>query len=504
MNRKFLVRILTLSLFSAACNPAPQSPEPQPCTIPVVELRDPFDVSQQGLQEKNATHRYCRFEIRSAREYKALQDLGVILYDHDIHALPSLNGLHRTEHTDTYSVFYGTVPVSADLSAFHYQNLRSLILPSASATAKVYGEKTFSGQVTFFDPVDSTLKPLEGVEVLIRGGSVTASTHSAADGAFTFTTADIATDTVEVFLRFDNDRIEIHTLSLDDILGVRGINTYSMGYRQACAFSDLQLVVDNTVNSAALHHSCAMLLTFNQYQDFTTGNGFLFPDRKFLMWLGREAPISTSYAAPMLQHMAQEDVANPVQLLVNLFGFPEPLALSLANTLKSELPDIYAPFYNRYSRYARTSFIETLFHEFSHASHFAKVGPDFWLPYVEYIYGNGGYGNDSLPGSGIISMSESWAEDLSNIGLNYIYGNSRYLSLNENTDVNWIPYGLYYDVYDSGSNESYDAVSGIGFLQIYNQFTNETRSPEAIRERLKTAYPDQSVELDELFRRYGR
>ena len=157
----------------------------------------------------------------------------------------------------------------------------------------------------------------------------------------------------------------------------------------------------------------------------------------------------------------------------------------------------------RYATTARASFIETMFHELSHASHFAKVGTAFWLPYVEYIYGNGGYGTPDLANSGIVGVSEAWAEDLSNIGLNYIYNKPKYTGYNEDPIEDWIPYGLYHDLNDTGTNESFDNVSGISFPQIYSQFTVDTRSLATMKAKLKASFPAQQVGIDSLFSHYG-
>ena len=499
--------ILIFSAFIVSCiPPPPPSGIPQDCTVRIATpLTDPYSEPQPGMSLKYPTHQYVRFHIYSGKEYNELSAQGILLLDHSFDAIPDMNLNYTTEHTDQYAVFYGVVPTGFNLSAYHAEKIRDLYMPGPSPTERIHAiNKQFNGKVTFFDPVDSTLVPLKGVQVIIKSGTKTVPATTDAAGNFSITTSEITRDTVEVLLKFDNNELEIHTLSLNDILAVRGINVYSLGFRQTCSFADMQLIIDSKVNSAAVHHSCAMLLAFNEYKDFAAHFGFLFPDKKFLMWLGREAPISVSYATPMLQNMTQQNITNPVELLVNLFGIPADQAAALADKLKGQLPDVYAPFYNRYSKVARASFIETLFHEFSHASHYAKVGPDFWLPYVEYIYSNGGYGYDSLPNSGIISMSESWAEDLSNIGLNYIYGKPSYLTLNENTTVNWIPYGIYHDLYDDGTNESFDHVSGITFPDIYNLFTSDTRSPADIKAKLKLTYPSQSAAIDELFAHYGR
>jgi hypothetical protein len=122
---------------------------------------------------------------------------------------------------------------------------------------------------------------------------------------------------------------------------------------------------------------------------------------------------------------------------------------------------------------------------------------------VEYIYGNGGYGTPDLANSGIVGLSEAWAEDLSNICAYYTYGKQKYLDLNEEPMEDWIPYGLYYDLYDTGSNESFDITANITFPQIYSQLTTDTKSLDILKTKLKSTYPTQQSGIENLFNHYG-
>lgn len=482
-------------------------PAGESCTVEIThQLHNPYELTEEVmLNGKKPSHRYVKFHIYNIAQYRQLEAQGVFLLDHPFDAAPDKNFRYSTEHTGQYAVYYGVVPAGLDLSAYQLETISDLDMSEADPSGRNSSPKPrqFNGTITFFDPIDSVQVPLQGVQVIIKDYTKTAAGFTDQEGHFAFSTPSITSDTVEVMLKFDNSYLEIHTLDAANLLGVFGINNYSLGFRKSCAFTDLNIEIGRQFNNAALHHSCAALLSLNEYKKFAADNGFLMPNKKFYFWLGTEAPISTSYATPMLHNMGQQSVANPKQLLSNLFGLPADLADILSYVIADQLPDVYAPYYSRYSTAARASFIETMFHELSHASHFAKVGPEFWLPYVEYIYGNGGYGTPDLVNSGIVGLSEAWAEDLSNIGLNYIYNKPKYLGFNEDPIQDWIPYGLYHDLNDAGTNEAFDNVSDISFPQIYSLFTADTRSLATMKDKLKTSFPAQQTAIDALFRQYN-
>ncbi len=503
MTRHLLIFTIAILFFS--CKKTDSSGDS--CTVEITHrLKNPYEISAEVmLSGKNPTHQYVRFELSNIQQYQALEAQGVFFLNHPFDAVPDKNLQYKTEHTKQYGVFYGVVPADVNLKNYQTEKISDLNMPEGNPTGRnsTPAPRQFEGTVTFFDPIDSTLKPLKGAQIIIKDFTKTAAGWTDKDGHFAFSTPSIVSDTAEVMIRFDNDYIEIHTLDAGDIFNVFGTNTFSLGFRKSCAFTNLDIAIGRQFNDAALQHSCAALLALNEYKIFASENGFLMPDKKFYFWLGKEAPISTSYATPMLHNMSEQNITNPTQLLSNLFGVPADLANLLSIVIADQLPDVYAPYYLRYSTVARASFIETLFHELSHASHFAKVGPAFWLPYVEYIYGHGGYGEPAFTNSGIIGLSEAWAEDLSNIGLNYIYNKPKYIGYNENPPADWIPYGLYHDLYDTGTNESFDFVSGITFPKIYNLFTVDTKNLSIMKARLKTNFPAQQVAIDSVFHHYG-
>ena len=502
MHRISMIIFCSLLLFSCKKNENINDT----CSVEIThQLRNPYQLTNEVmLSGMKPTHTYQKFHIYTIKEFQALEANGVFLLDHPFDAVPE-NYLYKTAHTKQFGVYYGVVPAGVNTTKYDAEKLSDLYMPEGNSTDRISenDKKQFSGIITFFDPVDSTQKPLKGVQVIIKDYTYTAIGYTDENGNFSFSTPSIKSDTAEVLIKFDNDYLQIRTLDAADLFGIFGVNTYSLGFKKSCAFTDMRIEIGREFNNAALHHSCAALHALNEYKKFASANGYLMPTKKFYFWLGKEAPISTSYAAPMLHNMTQQNITNPTQLITNLFGIPEDIADLLAFVIGDQLPDIYAPFYNRYANAARASFIETMFHELSHASHFAKVGASFWLPYVEYIYGNGGYGTPDLPNSGIVGLSEAWAEDLSNIGLYYIYNKQKYLALNEEPVDDWIPYGLYHDINDTGNNESFDFVSNISFQQLYGFLTSDTRSLGTLKTKLKTNFSTQQVGIDSIFNHYG-
>ena len=194
-------------------------------------------------------------------------------------------------------------------------------------------------------------------------------------------------------------------------------------------------------------------------------------------------------------------------MLTQLFGIPSALTSTLRGIIGDKLPDIYAPYYNRNSNRVPRTFIETMFHEFTHASHYAQVGDAFWKDYIAYIFANGGYGDVTQPGSGMIQLSEAWAEDVSNICAYQIYGDTVYLRYNEKPYTDFIPYGIYYDIYDNAvdtiRHRTLDEVNGFSFTQMYQLLLPNIRTQQQFRDELKLKLPSQTRQIDSLYTGYG-
>ncbi|HQV78502.1 MAG TPA: hypothetical protein PLJ42_05195 [Chitinophagales bacterium] len=503
---KNLWLLFILSIFIFSCKKTAKEPK-DTCEVEITQvLKNPYELPiETSSSKKIITHQYVKFYLQTMEEYKQLEAQGAVLLDHPFNAVPDKNLHYQTEHTLQYGIYYGVVPKGVSLAAYQTEKISDLYMPDNHKDERISDleEKEFSGSIRFFDPVAQAQIPLEGAQIMIKDGTRTIFAISDSVGNFSVRSNAISTDTAEILIKFDNPNLEIHTLDNANILGIFGVNTYSFGYKKACAFTSLHIVIDNKFNNAALHHSCATLHAYNQFKKFANQFNYIMPSKKMIYWIGKDAPISTSYAAPMLQNMSLQSIDHIEQLFTNLLGVPANMADLLAIAVRSQLPDIYAPFYSTYSTVARISFLETLFHELAHSSHFSKVGSDFWMPYVEYIYKNGGYGEPFFANAGMVAVSEAWAEDVSNIGLNYIYGKQAYINLNENPPTDWIPYGIYHDLYDNGTNEVFDQVSGITFPEIYNLLQNNIQSLSALKTSLKTNYPSQQTAIDLLFAHYG-
>ncbi len=505
MARTIFISIISIFILSCSKSSAIISTD-NSCSVEIVsQLRNPYTQPSEPSLIGHPTHRYVKFKIYNIEQYRNLEAQGVFLLDHPFDAVPDKDLNYKTVRTHQYGIYYGVVPAGVDLKSLDAEVIADLYMPENGVTGKISGDeaKEFNGKLTFFDPIDSVQVPLEGAKIIIREGTKTVNGITDKDGKFHIATSQLLSDTLEVLIKFDNDYLEIHTLDLASLSAVFGTNIYSLGYKKTCALTNLNIEVGRQMNNAALHHSCAALFALNKFKEFAKHSDFLMPDKKFLFWIGREAPISTSYATPMLRNMSQQNISNPQLLLTNLLGLTADLAGILAVIIKDQLPDIYAPYYARYSTAARASFIETMFHELGHASQYAQVGPSYWLPYVELIYNNGGYGDPTLPNSGIVGLSEAWAEDISNICAYYVYHKQKYLDLNEEPFEDWIPYGIYHDLNDEGSNEDFDQVSGFSFPQLYSFLTTDTRSLAALKAKLKNIRPDLQTAIDTLFSHYG-
>jgi hypothetical protein len=107
-------------------------------------------------------------------------------------------------------------------------------------------------------------------------------------------------------------------------------------------------------------------------------------------------------------------------------------------------------------------------------------------------------------------MSESWAEDLSLQCAHWYYGELLYtdvfLDINTTPAYSWIPWGIYYDLFDDSNSEPWDEVSNIGFKQMYSIFNNEINTPQKYKEALKANFdqvPGIEQKIETIFNHYG-
>ena len=181
--------------------------------------------------------------------------------------------------------------------------------------------------------------------------------------------------------------------------------------------------------------------------------------------------------------------------------------------------------YNTNFLWASNQVKDLIYHEMTHASHFAKVGEFWWNDFVyaeSFTLTNNGYTSATAPyGEGndgtiseIISVGESWAEHVAQVFCDIQYssvvsfkykqdywyqnndpvqGLSSHLNAIEDFSPNrtidpfrWIPEGVYYDLLDV-RNEAFpvvDPVSGYTNQQMFQSLDPDVKSVPQYRQRL--------------------
>jgi hypothetical protein len=476
-------------------------------------------LQQSGMEDMTATHEYIRVWINQPDLWQQWDAAGSFL-PFDWRKEPMADGSHaEDENKNSDGLWiYGLISKTTDKPSGKYEVLDERYIPEpgqrgyetifGSDAAHQRTAPTLSGQLRFFDPISGRFEPLAGVRVIVQDGGRTLQAVTQEDGSFSNPNR-ILGNTAEIILRFDHPSIEIRTLDFNDLSGILLPNILSMGMITQCSFADLRLEIGPRTTNAQLQASGAAWYAYQQFKKFAQAKGYGIPSRKLNFWAAKDAPINDSYSAPMLRHVGAQQGAR--ELLMQLFGLPASIANPLANLIKNDLPDIYAPYYSNQTNFTPARHIEVLFHEFGHSTHYVKSGNAFWTKYIDHIFQKGGYGDGNDPLSGLVAMSEAWAEDFAKEVLDYFYGKEKYSP--ELRDANtwrgypWIPVGVYYDLHDHADNEPFDKVSGFSFKEMYDVFSNDIDAPRKFMEGIIRTYPakasGQEDNMDILFRHYG-
>lgn len=448
------------------------------------------------------TQRQIKFIIKSYKEIEYLEQNGIIVLDHPFDAIPDKNLNYTTEHTNEYGIYYALVPRDFNLSDYNYE----VIDYRNNTNNKRTASRIINGNIQYFDPIAQQNLPLQGVKVLVKSQNNINSSFADAEGNFYIDISYFNSDTIEVLIQFSNNELEVRTFNINNIGAVVNPNTFSLGFKSSCAFTNMQIEIGSNFKNSKLHSSIASFVSYYQVKQVVATNQLQLPNQKLIFWLDQGETLSDAYSTPMLNVISKTNPAAINMFLEQLINLQPALADLIAPLIKDILPDITVPYIEQQSTTVKIGAIETIHHEFGHAIHYAKVGNDFWVPYIVYIFANGGYGYSSLPNSGIIAMSEGWAEDFSYLSLYETYQKEKYIinAEKENTTSGyWIIYGLFYDLYDNNTNETFDNVDGITLQMVYPNFTTDINSPVQLKNKLKTNYPSKATAIEQLFNHHG-
>ncbi|AWW30227.1 hypothetical protein DN752_08875 [Echinicola strongylocentroti] len=235
-------------------------------------------------------------------------------------------------------------------------------------------------------------------------------------------------------------------------------------------------------------------------------------------------------AAPMLRRVwgfyGFTSKSKVVSFLGKVAGMP---ATILGNTLlRFILPDIIV---KANSAQGTAAVYETAFHELAHASHYAKVGNNYWIRYINYIVTYGVYGDGTGNNAGLCALGEAWGYHMgyrltleefgntnSRVSLSAFENFDPLKTGDKNDDIRpfkplfsywngWIPAGIMYDIIDTNRDwlrsGFYDDVAGYTHKDLFNALDKDVDTPQKFRDRLlKESGNLDRADLENLFEAY--
>lgn len=214
--------------------------------------------------------------------------------------------------------------------------------------------------------------------------------------------------------------------------------------------------------------------TWNTIKDHPFKNSFYgvnYVADSHNIWISSRVT-SANGSAPMLRTIANTSLisAGIDMFLANVSGS---MAVAAKRIIQNLLPDITLRYGSSSSQTMLTKdIVETIYHEMGHSTHFTHVGNAYWTDFIAYIVSNNGYGTKNTIGIGRIAVAEGWGFFVGKLYSSKYYegfaANSAAQSLRDvylsqlelrkpsdpNEYYNWIPFGMFYDLIDSGEPSS--------------------------------------------------
>lgn len=276
--------------------------------------------------------------------------------------------------------------LAVEEEAFRITGNEDMWCPPTKASAKP------SGRITIEDPQFSGGKPfgVAGVKVVCNVFVKVASCFTTRDGYYSMSGS--LSGKPRYRLVFQNEKG--FSIGFNWIIVPASVSTLGTGAPEGI---DVNI---NTSSDNALFRRCVVNnAAYDFYSRCTeTDLEIAPPPGDLRIWI---FPGLTASSAPMLHHGAFMDN----DLLTRYLG----VWLGLIQIF---LPDITIGTSGQENYY---DIYKAVSHELAHASHFAKVGNDFWSPYIQYVIqsfitqGGQVYGNGSGDGAGQCEVGEMWA-----------------------------------------------------------------------------------------------
>ena len=223
------------------------------------------------------------------------------------------------------------------------------------------------------------------------------------------------------------------------------------------------------------------------YYKMCEKDGIKKPPTNLKIWCWGNVSVSS---APMLRHLVGLNATLfALPFATMLYAGPVGVTFSfLSWFVMMALPDVTIGTYRDTNKYNTTDIYESIYsvvwHELTHASHFAQVGESMWGRYINYIVthcNNGIYGDGTAETKGrdICELGESWANAFEQYSSymkfgTYTYDSSIWFKSNIDALFNLMLYNIFTP------------------KEIYLCLTNEVKSMGDLKQKLLEKYEDRS------------
>ena len=457
--------------------------------------------TKAGRIEVSTTDLYVRFLPEDGAQVEMLEEMGVHLTDHplDYEIVEEGDWYHDPEVPDGQVTWqYAVVPYDFEFPDMEYEIIDEChISENVSGTRTDDGidweavernayvltgnadmletdtraEKVYpSGRITIIDPDADGGKPAGVKGVRVSCNSFVKFSHSYTDSEGYYKMGKKFSAKLRYRLIFEN--VKGFSIGVNLILVPASVSTLGKASPDGVNLTVTEDSEDKLFRRCVVNNSA-----YDYYERCTPDDlNLSLPPKDIRIWI---FPRLKASSAVMLHHGALLDS----DLLSSFLGDFAPL-------VKIFLPDITLglqgdDFKGIYS---------TVCHELAHASHFSKVGTDYWNKYILYIIGSyissGGmtYGDGKSTGSGYCEVGEMWA---------YYLSSKMYM---ERYAVSYPNFGTSYWFYPQIFR--YLEEKGISAWELFSVMGTDVTSRDALLRALLARYPQKASYIQQIFNRY--
>lgn len=460
--------------------------------------------TKAGRVEVEPTDLYVRFLPTDDSQCRILEEMGVHLIDHplDYDILVEGDWYHDPEVPEGEVTWqYAVVPAGFQFPDIPYQLIHRCFIAENSPETKADGvdweaverqayiitgnaerlhdpastkaaKVTPAGRITIVDDDANGGKPFGVAGVRVSCNSFVKFAHAYTDRDGYYSMPREFTSNLRYRLVFENEKG--FSIGFNLVLVPASVSTLGKSGPEG---------VNLTVTSASESKLFRRCVVNNAAYDYISrcsqeDMNIAVPPRDLRIWLFHSLKSSSAV-------MLHNGALLSMKMLSDFFG-------DYASLLTCFMPDITIGV-KEASTYS--SIYSDVCHELAHASHFAKVGTDYWNKYIRYIVesylktGGMTYGDGTTEGAGYCEIGECWAYYLESMMYKERYGGS-------------IPtFGSGYWFYPQIFR--YLDERGLSRSSIFTVLDKDVTSKDALRKALIGAFPEKRVAIEQVFGRYG-